>query len=176
MPRVLIASAAVLGLLVAGCGDDEDGGDAGAAGGPETATEAPEAETATDPAGGEAAAKPGARIKLGDSQFGRILFDSNDQAIYLFEKEGGRPTSQCYGECAEEWPPVLTKGEPAAGRGINAGLLGTTKRDDGTTQATYNGHPLYYYNDEAPGEVRCHNVEGFGALWKVLDGAGNPLA
>ena len=99
---------------------------------------------------------------------------ASDQAIYLFDKEGG-PKSECYGECAAAWPPVLTEGEPRAGAGTKAGLLGTTERDDGGTQVTYNGHPLYYYAHEGPGEVTCHDVDEFGGLWLVVDPAGDAV-
>ena len=40
---------------------------------------------------------------------------------------------------------------------------------------TYDGKPLYYYFDEGPGELRCHNVPGFGGLWLALDKSGNPV-
>ena len=47
---------------------------------------------------------------------------------------------------------------------VDPKLLGTTERDDGTTQATYDGRPLYYYVDDPPGEALCHNVFEFGGL------------
>ena len=112
-------------------------------------------------------AQPGTEVKVSRSDYGRILFDGSDQAIYLFEKERGAK-SECYGECAEAWPPVLTEGEPVASGGADQGLLGTTERDDGSTQVTYGGHPLYYYVDDPKGEVLCQNVEEFGGLWLVV--------
>jgi predicted lipoprotein with Yx(FWY)xxD motif len=67
----------------------------------------------------------------------------------------------------------VTKGEPQAGGNVEEDLLGTVQRDDGTTQVTYGGHPLYYYAHEAPGEVKCHDVRGFGGLWLVVGPDGN---
>ena len=46
--------------------------------------------------------------------------------------------------CAVNWPPLIVEGKPTAGEGVNADLLGTVERTDGTMQATYNGWPLYY--------------------------------
>ncbi len=103
-----------------------------------------------------------------------MLYDANDQAIYVFERDAGEE-STCYEECATAWPPVLTSGEPVAGRGIEAPLLGTTERRDGSTQVTYGGRPLYYYAHEAPGEVRCHNVDLNGGFWWVIGRDGEPL-
>ncbi len=67
------------------------------------------------------------------------------------------------------------RGRPRGREGIEAGLLGTTQRDDGKTQVTYNEQPLYFYAHEGRNEVRCHNVPGFGGLWLALDGKGNAL-
>jgi len=159
------------GLLVAGCGgDDDDSSDSDSG---TSATAAAEATT-TDTAEATPAPK-GTTIKVSDSQFGQIIFDADDQAIYLFDKDSGS-TSECYGECAAEWPPVLTKGDPQAGAGAKPGLLGTTERTDGTTQVTYGGHPLYYYAHEEPGQVLCHNVEGFGGLWLVVEPSGEAVS
>jgi len=173
----LLLTIAALALIAAGCGSDADDTTEAAAPPPEETT----AETAAASDEGQAESKPkpkpkpdGTQIKLGGSAFGEVLFDGNDQAIYLFDKET-TSKSECYGDCAVEWPPVLTKGEPQAKGGISQKKLGTTKRDDGTTQVTYNGHPLYFYFDESPGEVRCHNVPGFGGLWLVLDADGNAV-
>ena len=70
---------------------------------------------------------------------------------------------------------MLTKGDPGAGDGVEAKLLGTTERDDGSTQVTYRGHPLYYYVDDPAGEVLCHNVDEFGGRWLVVEPSGTPV-
>lgn len=116
-------------------------------------------------------ATTGVSITTAGSDFGEILFDGNRQAIYLFDKETSS-TPDCYGDCAAAWPPVLTTGTPVPGDGIDATLLGTTARTDGTTQVTYANHPLYHYAAEGPGEVTCHNVREFGGLWLVVTPAG----
>lgn len=113
----------------------------------------------------------GTIIKTGDSEFGSILFDDRGQAIYIWELEESTK-AECYGDCAEAWPPVLTDGAPIASGSVNSELLGTTERTDGTTQVTYNGHPLYYYAHEEPGEVKCHNVSTHGGLWWVIQPSG----
>lgn len=114
----------------------------------------------------------GTTITTAASEFGPILFNGKKQAIYIWEVEKSS-TAECYGDCAAAWPPVLTEGEPIASGDIEAKLLGTTKRTDGTTQLTYNNHPLYYYAHEGPGEVKCHNVSTHGGLWWVVQPNGN---
>lgn len=112
-------------------------------------------------------ADTGIVITSAGSDYGQMLFNDDGQAIYIWEREkSAKP--RCYGDCAEDWPPVLTDGDPVATGRVSAKKLGTTQRSDGTTQVTYNGHPLYYYTDELPGEVRCHNVATHGGLWWVI--------
>jgi predicted lipoprotein with Yx(FWY)xxD motif len=119
----------------------------------------------------EASAARGKTIRLGGSQFGSMLFDVHRQAIYVFQRDR-RNKSNCYGECARLWPPVITKGKPRAGKGVRASLLGTTRRRDGKLQVTYAGKPLYFYAHEGPGEVECHNVFLNGGLWWVVGPSG----
>jgi len=151
-----------LALGVAACGGDSDDEPAATAPAPAETTTTKPAQQAT-----------GTTIQVEDSEFGRVLVDGDRMPIYLFDKERGE-TSECYGECATAWPPVLTDGGPAAGKGAKEGLLGTTKRRDGKTQVTYNGHPLYYYEDDRPGTILCHNVNEFGGLWLVVTPSGDP--
>jgi predicted lipoprotein with Yx(FWY)xxD motif len=162
---IFLAAAA----LAAGCGGDEGNG------GGETRTPPPEPTTKSDKPGSKPKPRAGATVKLVGSQFGRILGDGRGQAYYLFDRERSS-RSQCYGECARAWPPVLAKGEPRAGRGARGALLGTTRRRDGKLQVTYRGRPLYYYVDDGPGRVLCHNVEEFGGLWLVVRADGNPVS
>ncbi len=112
-------------------------------------------------------APTGTVIKTGNSQYGPMLFDSRGQAIYIWQLEDSS-TAECYGNCAEEWPPVLTNGTPIAAGDVKSELLATTTRTDGATQVTYNGHPLYFYAHEGVGQVECHNVKTHGGLWWVI--------
>jgi predicted lipoprotein with Yx(FWY)xxD motif len=120
-------------------------------------------------------AADGTLVTTADSQFGEVLFDDTGQAIYLFDKEQ-TTQPQCYDECAEAWPPVLTEGAPVPALGVRADELGTTTRTDGTTQVTYAGHPLYYYAHEGKNQVLCHDVREFGGLWLAVTPSGEAAA
>lgn len=113
-------------------------------------------------------------VKAVGSEFGRVVADGKGEAFYLFDKENSK-RSQCYGACARAWPPVITKGKPRAGKGVNQRLLGVTKRKNGKFQVTYKNHPLYYYVDDSPGTILCQNVDEFGGLWLVVKPNGNPV-
>ena len=113
----------------------------------------------------------GVVISTAGSQFGTILYADAGQAIYIFDAERDvRP--QCYGDCADAWPPVLTKGTPQRARAVRKDLLGTTRRRDGALQVTYAGHPLYFYANEGRYEVLCHNVDEFGGTWLAVKPSG----
>jgi predicted lipoprotein with Yx(FWY)xxD motif len=170
VPKLLTIAVACTGLLVAGCGGDDDSSDSASTTAAETTEATAPAET--QPAGGDA---KGTAIKAGDSQCGQVIFDGDDQAIYYFDTESGSK-SECDGACAEARPPVLTDGDPPATGGANANLLGTTERTDGTTQVTYDGHPVYYYAHEGPGAVTCHNVDEFGGLWLAVEPSGEAVS
>lgn len=117
----------------------------------------------------------GTRITARESRFGPMLWGPERQAIYGFQRDR-RGVSRCYGPCARAWPPVYANGSPVAGRGVRKELLGTTRRRNGRRQVTYAGKPLYFYVNEGPGEVRCHNVNLNGGLWWVIgpDGRRRP--
>jgi predicted lipoprotein with Yx(FWY)xxD motif len=171
MLRRRIACLVVATTLVAGCGEDAREPTTSPAAAAPTATAEP-TPTAARPASERR--RRGTRIKAIDSQFGTILGDKRGQAVYVFDKEDS-PESECYGDCAEAWPPVLTKGRPVAGKGARRRLLGTTRRRGGKRQVTYRGRPLYFYVDDAPGRVLCHDVEEFGGLWLVIKPDGTPV-
>ena len=156
-------------LIAGGCGgDDANGGTSGS----DAAMRKSEDDTMKGDQGdamkAEAAMAPrGTRVKVIDSDYGRVIADSRGEAFYLFDKESSK-SPRCYAGCATAWPPVLTKGKPNATAGAKQALLGTTKRTDGKLQITYAGHPLYYYVDDSPGKILCHDVEEFGGLWMVV--------
>ena len=172
--RSAVASLAILlatAGLVAGCGgDDGDGRATAAEGGGPTAAASDENAPRQ---GSSAADGRGKLLKVVASDYGPVISDAKGEALYLFDKERG-PRSRCFGECARVWPPVLTKGPPRAGKGAAAALLGTARRPNGRLQVTYDGHPLYYYVDDRPGLILCHDVAEFGGLWLVVRPDGTP--
>ena len=78
----------------------------------------------------------------------------------LYTHAGDSATSStCTGACATAWPPLTATGQPMAGTGLT-GKLGTLTRADGTTQVTYAGLPLYYWQgDKKAGDVTGDGVE-----------------
>jgi predicted lipoprotein with Yx(FWY)xxD motif len=172
----------LLCLLIVGCGTSSTPGsapqDAGSPGNaspePSQSAQAPSSPSPS-PAKRPSREPAGTTIIAAKSQFGAILYDASGQPIYLFDAEE-TSSPKCYGECAEAWPPVLTKGKPQAEGDVRAELLGTTRRSDGSTQITYAGHPLYYYAHEGKYEVLCHNVTEFGGTWLVVQPNGKPPA
>ena len=92
----------------------------------------------------------------------KVLTNGKGLTLYWFAPDTSL-TSKCYGVCVGYWPPVT--GTPSAAPGVT-GELGTIKRSDGTTQITYNGHPLYtYVGDTAPGQAFGNNLNVNGGLW-----------
>ena len=156
-----VVGVAAVALGVAGCGGGSGGTSSGAYGGSSAA-----------PA---AAGSGGASVALSHSNLGTTLVDGQGRTLYLFEADTGM-ASTCDGTCADVWPPLTTAQKPIAGPGVSASKLGTTKRDDGTAEVTYNGHPLYTFaGDNAPGQTTGQGSDDFGAEWYALSAAGTQI-
>jgi predicted lipoprotein with Yx(FWY)xxD motif len=124
------------------------------------------------------ASNPSAPAKVGvrTTKLGKVLVNGKGVTLYLFEKDK-KGRSACTGACAKAWPPLLTKGRPHASGGASSKKLGTTRRADGTTQVTYNGHPLYTFIGDAgkPGRTAGEGSKAFGAEWYVVGTNGNKI-
>ena len=176
MPRLTLMALAAATVVAVGCGDDDSSDARESAPAADTAMK--EEEKASDEAmkaNDAMSAKRGATVKVVNSQFGRVIADKRGEALYLFDKETSK-RSRCYGACAVAWPPALTTAKPHAGKGTDANRLGTTRRRNGKLQVTYNGHPLYYYKEDEPGRILCHNVDEFGGLWLVVNPRGEAVS
>ena len=166
MPAVRI-KAALMSLFVgaafvlAACGSSDDSSDS-------TAADSSTTSTAATGSGGDTVGL------VDNSALGtQVLVDSEGRTLYLFEKDTSGDASTCSGACAESWPPLTSKGAATAGSGLDASQLTTLKRDDGTTQVAYNGHPLYHYaEDEAPGDTNGNDTDEFGAEWYAMNSTG----
>lgn len=97
---------------------------------------------------------------------GSVLTGPNGMTLYYFTTDSSNSTS-CTGQCAVVWPPLVAPAgtQPALASGVS-GTLGTAMRPDGSTQVTYKGHLLYYYQgDTAAGQDKGQGVEG---TWFVV--------
>jgi predicted lipoprotein with Yx(FWY)xxD motif/plastocyanin len=138
---------------------------------PAAPTQAP-APTASAAPVAPAADKPAKVALAKNDALGAFLADDQGRTLYLYTKDTPN-TSNCYDKCEAAWPPLFTNGAAQAGAGLDATLLGTTPRKDGSTQVTYNGWPLYYFvKDQKPGDVTGQNV---GDVWFVISEKGEMI-
>jgi len=114
-------------------------------------------------------------VSLRNTPLGQILVDGSGRTLYLFEADKTN-ISNCYGDCASVWPPLIASSTPTGAAGINQSLLTTTTRKDGSLEVTYNGHPLYYFvSDKQAGETTGQAISSFGAEWYVISAAGSKV-
>jgi len=169
--RSWLLALVALALVAAGCGSSNNNnsggsssGGGGGGGGYGGGGGAPTTGAAT-----------AATVSTSNTKLGQILVDGSGRTLYLFQKDQPNQ-SACSGACAAAWPVDQSAGMPKASNGVKASMLGTTKRTDGTTQVTYNKHPLYYYSgDSGPGQQSGQNLNAFGAKWFVVAPAGSAV-
>ena len=153
------AGLAALALALSACGSS------GSSSSTTPATTAPAA-------GGSSAAASsggGSAVNMTTINGTAVVTNSSGKTLYWFAPDTST-TSKCTGSCATYWPPVT--GPVTAGSGVT-GTLGTITRPDGTTQATYDGHPLYtYVGDTAAGQAKGNGLNLSGGLWYEMTVSG----
>jgi predicted lipoprotein with Yx(FWY)xxD motif len=163
--RTMLRSAALLAagtLALAACG-------AGKSSTTHASAAAATPAASTSPA--SAPASP-ATVKVSVASIGSVLVSADGMTLYRFDKDKGTG-SNCNGACAQTWPPLLVSGTPTGSPDLG-GALGVISRADGTTQVTYQGHPLYHFAaDRQPGDTKG---DGFGGIWHAVRPAGTPTA
>ena len=154
------AGLAAAALVVAACGSSPASGSGAASSAPPASS-----SMASSPAAS------GTMIKTTTISGTTVLTNSQGLTLYWFAPDTPT-TSKCNGSCASYWPPV--PGPATAGSGVS-GKLGTITRADGSTQATYNGHPLYTYKgDSAPGQAKGNGLNLSGGVWHEMTASGSP--
>ncbi len=141
------------------------------------------AATSTTASGGQeapAGTPPYYEVKTGTvSGLGTVLVDGQGLTLYMFVPDHQRGRSTCYRACASAWPPLrLPTGVavPVAGEQAEPSLLGTTAREDGGLQVTYNGWPLYLWvGDTQPGQATGQGIDSLGGYWYVLSPKGQVI-
>ncbi len=127
-------------------------------------------------AGTTGAASPpatgGVAISLADVSLGKVLADGDGRTLYVFTADKGG-ASACTGSCTDNWPPLTSTGAPTLGAGLDAEDFGTFSRDDGSSQVTFYGMPLYYFaGDNGAGQT---NGQGLAGKWYVVGGDGTMI-
>jgi predicted lipoprotein with Yx(FWY)xxD motif len=157
-----VAATAVLGLAaLTACG----GGD-----GTTTPAAAPQSQTSTTP---DTSAAP--KLATADvANFGKVVVDGNGRTLYVFDSDTASPSkSNCDGECAALWPPAKAGTAAPQLDGVDASLVGTVTRTDGSKQLTLAGSPLYQYApDTKPGDGKGQGVLG---TWWVVGADGKKI-
>jgi predicted lipoprotein with Yx(FWY)xxD motif len=183
MQRNLVMLAGAFSLLVlAACGSSTAGTLGGAPATPTAAPQTPMPTAVATPSPPPPTATPTATAAppaTGTSTalhsvatLGAILVGPKGNTLYVFLGDTST-MSNCNGSCAQNWPPLTTAGAPRATGGVSQNLLGTIKRQNGSTQVTYHGHPLYFFvADSGPGMANGENINAFGARWEVINAAG----
>ena len=121
--------------------------------------------------GSSAAASPSAgadetiALEAAETDAGTSLVGPDGMTLYVFTQDS-EGTSTCSGECAELWPPFEVPAEVTIEVGDDvSGDVDLIERDDGRTQVTYDGMPLYFYAEDAePGDAAG---EGVGGVWFI---------
>lgn len=171
----VLASVTLLAAAAAGCSDSGSSGQSSA--GTDTGSvnsgrpvDAPAAASASP-----SASKPPATVSLKKGTYGKSLVNEKKMTLYVFDKDT-KDKSMCEGACAKAWPPLLDEKTPTGGTGVVSKLLKTTTRSDGKKQVTYNGHPLYLFDqDKKAGDAKGQGVNAFGAKWYVINAKGKKI-
>ncbi|WP_030388788.1 SCO0930 family lipoprotein [Streptomyces sp. NRRL S-241] len=125
------------------------------------------------PAGQLGKTGPAGQMKVSEIQgLGAAVTDSEGFTLYRFDKDTPKPPkSNCEGDCAATWPAVAAEGASVSA-GIDAALLGSVERSDGTKQLTVAGWPVYRYAKDAKAGDALG--EGVGGTWHALGPGGKP--
>ena len=95
-----------------------------------------------------------------DTSMGKVYTDEKGMTLYTFDKDEANK-SNCYDECAKNWPPYLAAADAKA-----EGEWTLVDRTDGTKQWAYEGKPVYLWvKDTKPGDVTGDMV---GEVWHVV--------
>ncbi|WP_410664437.1 hypothetical protein [Amycolatopsis sp. lyj-84] len=159
---VVAAASAAAGLVVLSA----------CSGGTEAAAPAVAPAAAVAGAGGNApAAKGETKVAVAEAgELGQVLVDKDGFTLYRFDKDSAKPPkSNCDGDCAKAWPPMLADGEVQI-EGVDQALVGELTRADGRKQVTVGGWALYRYaKDAKAGEVKG---QGVGSTWYAANAKG----
>ncbi|GAA1569927.1 MULTISPECIES: COG4315 family predicted lipoprotein [Kribbella] len=122
---------------------------------------------ASTPAGGTAKL---ATATVGS--LGKVVVDGNGRTVYVYDKDS-KGKSNCEGGCLAKWPALAGGAGTPQLTGIDASLISTITRSDGSKQLALNGMPLYLYaQDTQAGQAKGQAV---GGVWWAVGADGKKI-
>jgi predicted lipoprotein with Yx(FWY)xxD motif len=170
---IRIACASMMATLLLGCARKDSTSDTTLA-----TSGAIDSSAAATPSASSSAAAGTPAVALGtasSTSLGTYLADANGRSVYVFMKDK-KDVSTCVDACAAAWPPFSAGSASSADSSVKSAMVGTIARSDTRSQTSYNGMPLYYYEDDKqPGEIEGQGKNEFGGLWYVVSPRGQKI-
>jgi predicted lipoprotein with Yx(FWY)xxD motif len=114
----------------------------------------------------------GTTVKARNTDKGMLLVSRTGHVLYVFARDS-KNKNVCVtlrNGCSHVWPAVTTKVKPVAKSGVKRKMLGTIKLPDGSTQVTYNGHALYFFqSDNGGGDTSYVGINSTGGKWYAIN-------
>jgi predicted lipoprotein with Yx(FWY)xxD motif len=126
--------------------------------------------SATAPVASQAAV---AKLATADvTGLGKVVVDGNGRTVYVFDKDTSGK-SNCEGDCLAKWRVVAAGDGTPQLDGIDASLVSTVTRSDGSKQLAIGGLPLYLFaSDAKAGDAKGQAV---GGVWWVVGADGKKI-
>ena len=114
-----------------------------------------------------AASSTGLALRTTNTPAGKMVVTGTGLTVYIYLPDQTHPSeTTCTGDCANDWPPILSTSSNPKISGIDRSRVGSVTRPDGTRQLTLNGYPLYRFAaDQSPGDTRGESV---GNTWFAI--------
>jgi predicted lipoprotein with Yx(FWY)xxD motif len=101
----------------------------------------------------------GGAVKSVDIGGKMVLTDAKGMTLYIWDKDTVGVSSNCYDQCAVNWPPLLVSADTA----VSGDWTLMDRTDSDLSIVAYKGWPLYLWiKDTKPGDV---TGDGVGGTW-----------
>lgn len=104
---------------------------------------------------------------------GTHLVGPDGRPVYVMLTEGKAgdgedPLASCGASCLQDWPLLVTQGEPRLGDGVDAGLVDTRPWRD-VNVLTYADQPLFqFHRDRLDAPPEGQGIFSYGGWWALV--------
>jgi predicted lipoprotein with Yx(FWY)xxD motif len=121
------------------------------------ATSAPKTSSSSSTTQSPATTSSAVLLTKTNASVGQYLTDPSGDALYTYGGDSAG-VSNCTGSCLANWPAYQDKGSTS---GLPTNVSTLKRTDNGETQYTYKGMPLYTFEGDTPGQVTGNGVSNF---------------